>query len=86
MKKRVALKYHAPNAGRVFLAGSFNGWNGSVNPLKKNSKGEWSITLHLYPGTYEYLFVVDGEWKRDPACKNYHLNRYGGHNCVLIVE
>ena len=37
------------------------------------------------PGIYEYRFIVDGLWKNDPACDQYHLNRYGSHNCILTV-
>jgi hypothetical protein len=57
----------------------------AANPLKKNKEGTWSTALNLFPGTYEYRFIVDGKWKDDPACKKHHVNRYGGHNCVLMV-
>ena len=86
LKKRIAFNYHSPEAGKVAVAGSFNGWNASANPLKKNKNGSWSVVVSLFPGTYEYRFIVDGKWKDDPTCKKRHLNKYGGHNCVLIVE
>jgi 1,4-alpha-glucan branching enzyme len=84
--KRISFEYHAPGAMAVFLAGSFNGWNVSANPLKKDKEGNWSTTVKLFSGTYEYLFVVDGEWKEDPNCESHYLNKYGGYNCLLTVE
>lgn len=83
--KRIHFKYQAPEADSVSLAGSFNGWNVSAHPLKKDKSGICSAVLNLYPGTYEYLYVVDGKWRDDPNCKIHQHNRYGGHNCLLIV-
>jgi 1,4-alpha-glucan branching enzyme len=84
--KKIPFKYHAPEAKAVFLAGSFNGWNVSANPLKKDKEGYWSTTVKLFSGIYEYLFVVDGEWKDDPNCEKHYFNRYGGYNCLLTIE
>jgi len=86
VKKRVAFRYHAPDAGAVFVSGSFNGWNTGANPLKKNREGQWTVVVALFPGTYEYRFLVDGKWKDDPNCGRRHLNRYGGYNDVLTVD
>ena len=70
-----------------FSAGTFNGWNVSATPLKKDKEGNWFTKMELFPGTYEYLYVVDGEWWRDdPNCKMHQYNKYGGQNCLLIVE
>ncbi len=84
-KRRVCFRYHDPEAKAVFLSGSFNGWNPEANSMKKNSEGVWSAVVNLFPGIYEYRFIVDGLWKNDPDCDQYHLNRYGSHNCVLTV-
>ena len=85
-KKRISFRYDDPEAKAVFLAGSFNGWNPEANPMKRDKTGAWSIVLNLFPGIYEYRFVVDGLWKTDPACEEHHPNRYGGHNCVLKAD
>ena len=66
-RKRITFKYCAPEAKSVVLAGSFNGWNAAANHMKKGKDGVWSTTVNLLPGTYEYLFIVDGEWKTDPT-------------------
>lgn len=85
-KKRIAFKYHAPYAETVFVAGSFNGWNSEANPMKRDKEGNWSTVVDLFPGTHEYRFIVDDMWKDDPTCRIKHINQYGGHNCVLIVN
>jgi len=85
-KRRITFKYHAPYAETVFVAGSFNGWNSEANPMKRNKEGTWSAVMDLFPGTYEYRFIVDDRWNDDPTCEIRNLNRYGGYNCVLHVS
>ncbi len=84
-KKKITFKYHGPEAKTVAVVGTFNGWNTTANLLKKDREGNWSSSINLFPGSYEYRFVVDGRWKDDPACEIRHLNIYGGYNCVLYV-
>ena len=74
-----------PEARTVYVVGDFNGWNAYSHPLKKDSKGKWKLTLSLTPGRYEYLFLVDDQWKSDPRCTNLTPNIFGGENCVLKI-
>lgn len=76
----------APQARSVFLAGSFNQWNPSSHPLKKDREGIWKISLPLDPGQYEYRFFVDGEWQNDSNCSSFIKNPFGTLNCLKIVE
>jgi hypothetical protein len=62
--KSVTFIYQPP-ARSVYLVGSFNHW--FRKPLKKTITGMWAITLDLRPGTYQYLFVVNGKRSLDPA-------------------
>ena len=80
------FSYLAPHALSVFLAGSFNQWNPSSHPLKKDERGTWKITLPLTPGRYEYRFVTDGKWENDPFCEGCLMNEFGTMNCVKIVK
>jgi hypothetical protein len=48
--------------------------------------GHWWTYMTLVPGTYEYRFVVDGEWQADPEAAASVPNSYGGVNSVLVVE
>lgn len=84
--KKAILSFMAPDARSVQVAGDFNAWNPSVNPLKKASNGLWKINLNLSPGRYEYRFLVDGKWQNDPHCTSYVANPFGEDNCLLILE
>lgn len=84
-KKRVYFTLHAPEAGAVYVAGTFNDWDPSARPLKRGKKGVWRTWMNLSPGQYEYRFVVDERWQEDPACGKRIPNDYGGYNSVLEV-
>ncbi len=77
----------APQAASVALAGSFNDWSTTADPLKKGENGVWSIVKSLDPGDYQYKFVVNGsEWKPDPDNPQSSDDGYGGKNSVLKVS
>ena len=84
-KKRVAFKYYAPAAETVCLAGDFNLWDPEARLLKKDGKGWWKTTVTLERDTYEYRFVVDGEWHSDPRTSEERDNGLGSKNSVLCV-
>jgi 1,4-alpha-glucan branching enzyme len=63
----VCLRLTRPDARQICIAGSFNDWHPSVTPMIRLSDGMWAKELVLPPGSYEYRFVVDGEWVDDPA-------------------
>lgn len=80
--ERVSFVWEFPGAKRVFIAGSFNGWQPSVTPLKNRGGGRWLLDMDVKPGRYEYRFVVDGKWTDDPTVPGRSAD---GRNCVLIV-
>jgi 1,4-alpha-glucan branching enzyme len=82
----VEFKFHAPQAKKVSLAGTFNNWNIKKNSAKKDSKGNWNAKLSLKPGRYEYKFVVDGNWLNDPRCSSCVTSALGSQNCVIDVK
>ena len=86
LTKKVPFEFLTPEAHEVYLAGDFNNWDTSANPMKKDKKGIWKATLTLKPGSYEYRFLVDGNWENDPSCCNCVPNEFGSQNCVRIVE
>ena len=84
--KSVEFSCYSPASGIVELAGDFNGWVPSKNPMKKDAKGNWSVKVKLQPGRYFYKFVYDGvAWEIDqnaPAMADME-----GHlNSVIDVE
>jgi len=82
----VAFAYHAPRARQVCVTGNFTDWNREGIPLSLNSDDEWSTTLRLAPGRYEYRFLVDGEWRDDPNARETVPNAFGTQNGVVHVR
>jgi 1,4-alpha-glucan branching enzyme len=74
-----------PEAGAVFLAGSFNDWHPTAFPMIAGDDGKWVKELDLPPGRYEYLFVADGVWVEDPVAADSVPNPHGGVNSVVVV-
>jgi hypothetical protein len=68
----------------VALAGTFNDWSKSAQPLEGPDKqGFYATKLRLKRGSYEYKFVIDGKtWAADPT-NFYTIGEYG--NSLLTV-
>ena len=62
------FSFQSETAKAVFLAGEFNDWDPTANPMLRSDDGEWTASLELAPGRYEHKFVVDGEWCCEPGC------------------
>jgi 1,4-alpha-glucan branching enzyme len=76
----------AGNAQSVALAGDFNQWSPTTDPMKRGPDGAWTIVKKLAPGTYAYKYVVNGTtWKQDEANPNGTDDGFGGKNSVVTV-
>jgi 1,4-alpha-glucan branching enzyme len=82
----VDIEVHFADAKSVFIAGDFNEWNPTANPLEEVEEGVWKTSLDLDPGTYQYKFIVDGTWIADPGNPDTVDDGYGGVNSVLTVD
>lgn len=74
--------------GELFLAGTMNSWNpANKDYLLKDEDGDgiYSITLQLAPGTYQYKFVIDGTWTKDPYSPAAEPDGFGGQNGKFVV-
>jgi hypothetical protein len=68
---------------KIYLAGNFNGWNPSNDDYllsDEDGDGIYSITINLEPGTYQYKFVIDSRWTKDPNAPGSHPDGFGGQN------
>jgi 1,4-alpha-glucan branching enzyme len=83
--KRISFILEAPDAGWVSLAGDFNAWNPGDLLLKRDKKGIWKTSVNLFPGVYQYRFLVDGDWRNDPNAAECAENPFGTLNCVKRV-
>lgn len=83
----VRFELRAPDAERVTLAGSFNGWSDSTIVFSRSAEpGVWSVTVALPPGRHQYLFVVDGSrWIPDPSAHALVEDEFGQQNSLLVV-
>jgi len=86
--KKVSLQLRAPQAQKVFLAGTFTDWaiQAKRMPRKRNSKYTFVTSIKLAPGTYEYKFIVDEAWMEDPAAQSSRQNEFGGQNSLITVK
>ena len=86
LAKPAEFKLYAPQAKRVSVAGSFNGWDTKKFSAKKDSRGNWKVEVNLKPGRYEYKFLVDGSWMNDPHCNSFATNSFGSQNSVIELK
>ncbi len=83
----VVFSIKALGAHDVKLAGDFNGWvpDRDVFSLKQEG-GVWKKFVLLPPGSYQYKFVVDDEWREDPNNGLTVQDSLGGQSSVVVVE
>lgn len=80
-KVRIAIA--RPKASIVEIAGLDVGWHKRL-PLAKDAASEEFVVEHtLPPGTYQYKFVVDGEWM--PSMELPTVDDNGNVNNVITV-
>ncbi len=84
-KKRVVFALDAAGAKEVSLVGTFNLWDANKHSMKREKDGVWKKIIVIPPGTYEYKFLVDGEWWNDPKNQNQCQNEHGTLNSVITV-
>jgi AMP-activated protein kinase-like protein len=77
-----------PGAQTVHVVGSFNDWqSGSIRLEDRDHDGVWRAIVVLPAGTYEYMFVVDGErWVTDRLAERLVADEFGRENSVVIVR
>ncbi len=89
-ERTVEVHYRDERASDVRIAGDFNGWvpDKDVTSRVHSEAGErvWTKVLTLAPGTYQYRYVVDGEWREDPENPRGIPGRVGGRISLLVVS
>jgi cyclomaltodextrinase / maltogenic alpha-amylase / neopullulanase len=83
----VTLTYIPTGAPRtVTVAGTFNRWNRSANPLRPRAGTlVWTARLELPPGVYQYRFVINGSRWITPQDAPRINDGSGTINAVLVV-
>jgi hypothetical protein len=84
ISRNLQLQVHAPQAHRVALVGSFNGWDPSHDPL--TARGDsWEIDVSLPAGRHHYMIWVDGQLQPPPDCAQWTSDGFGGQSCVIWI-
>lgn len=81
--KKVSFSITDPIAKEVILMGDFNKWDPKMHPMENDGNGVWSKSIMISPGTYEYKFLIDGQWKEDPGNAQTCPNSFGTLNSIL---
>lgn len=83
------VTFTLPNveAEAVSLVGDFNEWDASATPLKKLKNGNFKVVVDLATKkSYEYKFIVDGEYTNDDAAEASVWNEYANaENSVVAL-
>lgn len=75
---------HGKRHGTVQLCGTFDDWKVKHNMLFDQLSSQWFVTLHLKKGTYDFKFIIDGEWRANmdqPVAKDAQ----GNYNNVITL-
>lgn len=84
---KVRFTYSAAPGHKVSLAGVFNDWDPASAPMKYSASSKnYSCSLDLAAGSYEYKLVIDGLWILDEENPNFVTNDFGTLNSVAIVK
>eukprot|EP00438_Fugacium_kawagutii_P021575 Skav212159 [mRNA] locus=scaffold754:208034:210088:+ [translate_table: standard] len=73
-----------PKAKKVEIAGLDVGWHERIPMVKDPTTGEFVLDKETPPGTYQYKFIVDGEWTADTDLP--HVTDNGNLNNVVRVK
>lgn len=82
----VTFRVWAPFARSVAVAGTFNGWSQTANPLFTEGNGYWSVDVNGAKVGDQYKFVIVGAnagsplWKNDPYARE--LTQSNGNSVV----
>ena len=82
---KVTFTVPAKDAKKVAVVGDFNNWNPKGSTLKKLKNGTFKGTFDLpKESTYEYRYLVDGNYVNEAEADRYQWNDYAGtENAVL---
>lgn len=83
---KVTFTVPAEEAQKVAVVGDFNNWKANkASALKKMKNGNFKGTLELpKENTYEFKYVIDGNYVNDPEADRYQWNDFAGAENALL--
>ena len=75
-----------PHGGKTaYICGSFTHWQKvPMHWQQVGAAGEWVKMLDLTPGTHQYKFIIDGQWRHDHTASTVLDNLGNVNNCIQI--
>ena len=85
-KQKGTVRFSVRDGGvrQAEVAGDFSAWRPVA--MKKQKSGEFVATIEARPGTYQYKFILDGQWAVDPDNPELAANCHGTYNSVAVVK
>jgi 1,4-alpha-glucan branching enzyme len=80
----VEFNFYRPQAGRVHLAGDFNGWRTDGVPMVRTPGGYWQTRLHLPVGEFKFRYCADGQWFTDFGAFGVEHGDHGLNSVVRV--
>jgi 1,4-alpha-glucan branching enzyme len=75
-------------ATRAAVAGEFNGWSTTANPMWRGDDGVFRAIVVVEMGRrYRFRYVLDGErWINAWDADEYEVNEFGGDDSVVRTD
>jgi len=80
----VEFEFRRPSAGRVSIAGDFNGWQQDQLAMEPGPDGVWRANLRLPEGCFRFRYYADGQWFTDYAAFGVEPGPYGPVGIVYV--
>ncbi|WP_116771704.1 alpha-amylase family glycosyl hydrolase [Maribacter litoralis] len=84
----VTFRVWAPNAEKVFVAGSFNNWSESEIPLELEENGYWSVETDMASPGDEYKYFIEHEGSLLPRNDPYafEVTNSNGNSVIRTLD
>ena len=75
-----------PHGGKTaYICGSFTQWQKMPMQWRQaGASGEWFKVVDLTPGTHQYKFIIDGQWRHDHTAPTVLDNLGNVNNCTNV--
>jgi 1,4-alpha-glucan branching enzyme len=83
--KPVSFSISAEEGAKVYVVGSFNGWNPKKHQLSFRN-GVHTVTVTVPAGRHEYKYLVNDCWCHDPSAQETVMNEFGTLNSVIVID
>jgi chromosome partitioning protein len=84
--RTVEFTMDAPANADVQIAGDFTSWQLETLDLETlQGKKLWRKVFYIKPGSYQYKYMIDGQWIPDPNNGRTVSDNYGGANSLIEV-